>query len=45
MRAVHATWNTRVPTGELNRWFEHALETLFGVTERLSEKAKTKLSR
>jgi len=26
VRAVHATWNTRVPTGELNRWFEHALD-------------------
>lgn len=23
---THAVWNTRVPTGELNRWFEHALE-------------------
>ena len=22
---VHETWNTRVATGELNRWFEHAL--------------------
>ena len=22
---VHATWNSRIPTGELNRWFEHAL--------------------
>ena len=25
VRAVHAIWNTRVPTGELNRWFEAAL--------------------
>ena len=25
IRAVHAVWNTRVPTGELNRWFEDAL--------------------
>ncbi len=25
-RAVSATWNRRVPTGELNRWFEGALE-------------------
>lgn len=22
---VYATWNTRIPTGELNRWFENAL--------------------
>ncbi len=22
---VYATWNTRIPTGELNRWFESAL--------------------
>jgi len=26
VRRVHAVWNTRVPTAELNRWFEHALE-------------------
>jgi GTP-binding protein len=26
VRAAHATWNKRVPTGELNRWFEAALE-------------------
>ena len=26
VRRVHAVWNTRVPTGELNRWFEQALE-------------------
>jgi GTP-binding protein len=26
VRKVHATWNTRIPTGELNRWFENALE-------------------
>ena len=26
VRAVHAIWNKRVPTGELNRWFEAALE-------------------
>lgn len=25
VRAVHETWNRRVPTGELNRWFEAAL--------------------
>ena len=25
MREAHAIWNTRVPTGELNRWFESAL--------------------
>ncbi len=25
VRKVHATWNTRIPTGELNRWFENAL--------------------
>ena len=25
VRAAHAVWNTRVPTGELNRWFERAL--------------------
>ena len=25
VRQVHAVWNTRVPTGELNRWFEQAL--------------------
>jgi GTP-binding protein len=26
VRTAHAVWNTRVPTGELNRWFEAALE-------------------
>jgi GTP-binding protein len=26
VRAAHAVWNMRVPTGELNRWFEDALE-------------------
>jgi GTP-binding protein len=26
IRAAHAVWNIRVPTGELNRWFETALE-------------------
>ncbi len=26
VRRAHAIWNTRVPTGELNRWFENALE-------------------
>jgi GTP-binding protein len=26
VRAVHATWNTRVATAALNRWFEAALE-------------------
>ncbi len=26
VRRAHAVWNTRVPTGGLNRWFEHALE-------------------
>ena len=26
VRRAHAIWNTRVPTGELNRWFEAALE-------------------
>ena len=26
VRQAHAVWNTRVPTGELNRWFETALE-------------------
>ncbi len=25
VRRAHAVWNTRVPTGELNRWFEQAL--------------------
>jgi GTP-binding protein len=25
VRRAHAVWNTRVPTGELNRWFEDAL--------------------
>jgi GTP-binding protein len=26
VRRAHEIWNTRVPTGELNRWFEAALE-------------------
>lgn len=26
VRRAHAVWNLRVPTGALNRWFEHALE-------------------
>ncbi len=26
VRRAHTVWNTRVPTGELNRWFETALE-------------------
>jgi GTP-binding protein len=26
VRAAHAVWNKRVPTGELNRWFETMLE-------------------
>jgi GTP-binding protein len=26
IRAAHEVWNTRVPTGALNRWFEGALE-------------------
>lgn len=26
VRRVHDIWNTRVPTGELNRWFEATLE-------------------
>jgi GTPase len=26
VRAAHDVWNMRVPTGELNRWFESALE-------------------
>ncbi len=26
VRRAHAVWNMRVPTGELNRWFESALE-------------------
>ena len=26
VRKAHEVWNTRVPTGELNRWFEAALE-------------------
>ena len=26
VREAHALWNRRVPTGELNRWFEGALE-------------------
>ncbi len=25
VRRAHAVWNTRLPTAELNRWFEHAL--------------------
>jgi len=25
VRAAHEVWNKRIPTGELNRWFEHAL--------------------
>ena len=25
VRGAHAVWNTRIPTGELNRWFERAL--------------------
>ena len=25
VRSAHAVWNTRIPTGELNRWFERAL--------------------
>src|SRR5690349_262258 len=25
VRQAHVVWNTRVPTAELNRWFEHAL--------------------
>jgi GTP-binding protein len=27
VRTAHEVWNKRVPTGELNRWFEYALET------------------
>ena len=27
VRAAYEVWNKRVPTGELNRWFEYALET------------------
>ena len=27
VRLAHEVWNKRVPTGELNRWFEQALET------------------
>jgi GTP-binding protein len=27
IRQAHEVWNKRIPTGELNRWFEHALET------------------
>ena len=27
VRQAHEIWNKRIPTGELNRWFEHALET------------------
>jgi GTPase len=26
VRRAHAVWNKRLPTGELNRWFERALE-------------------
>jgi GTP-binding protein len=26
VRRAHAIWNTRIATGELNRWFENALE-------------------
>jgi GTP-binding protein len=26
VRLAHDVWNKRIPTGELNRWFEHALE-------------------
>ena len=26
VKRAHAVWNLRVPTGALNRWFEHALE-------------------
>ena len=26
VRRCHGVWNQRVPTGELNRWFEAALE-------------------
>jgi GTP-binding protein len=26
VRRVHDVWNTRIPTAELNRWFEQALE-------------------
>jgi GTP-binding protein len=25
VRTAHEVWNKRIPTGELNRWFEHAL--------------------
>lgn len=27
VRRAHEVWNKRIPTGELNRWFEQALET------------------
>src|SRR3978361_1028905 len=27
VRLAHDVWNKRIPTGELNRWFEYALET------------------
>jgi GTP-binding protein len=27
VRQAYEVWNKRIPTGELNRWFEHALET------------------
>ncbi len=27
VRQAHEVWNKRIPTGELNRWFEQALET------------------
>ena len=26
VRAAHAVWNTRIPTGALNRWFDVTLE-------------------
>jgi GTP-binding protein len=26
VRQAHEVWNKRIPTGELNRWFEHALQ-------------------
>jgi GTP-binding protein len=26
VRLAHEVWNKRIPTGELNRWFEHALD-------------------
>ncbi|HYZ23638.1 MAG TPA: ribosome biogenesis GTPase Der [Rhodopila sp.] len=27
VRAAYEVWNKRIPTGELNRWFEHAVAT------------------